>query len=51
MPLLYEKMLKKAATEPESFKEIEKLIRLLPEDSVVPETFKKLYNTFRKVVK
>ena len=51
MPLLYEKMLKKAATEPESFKEIEKLIRLLPEDSVVPETFKKIYNTFRKVVK
>ena len=51
MPLLYEKMLKKAATEPESFKEIEKLIRLLLEDSVVPETFKKLYNTFRKVVK
>lgn len=51
MPLLYEKMLKKAATEPESFTEIEKLIRLLPEDSVVPETFKKLYNTFRKVVK
>ena len=51
MPLLYEKMLKKAATEPESFTEIEKLIRLLPKDSVVPETFKKLYNTFRKVVK
>ena len=51
MPVLYEKMLKKAATEPESFTEIEKLIRLLPEDSVVPETFKKLYNTFRKVVK
>ncbi len=51
MPLLYEKMLKKAATELESFTEIEKLIRLLPKDSVVPETFKKLYNTFRKVVK
>ena len=51
MPLLYEKMLKKAATEPESFTEIEKLIRLLPKDSVVPETFKKIYNTFRKVVK
>ena len=44
-------MLKKAATEPESFTEIEKIIRLLPEDGVVPEAFKKLYSTFRKVVK
>ena len=51
MPVLYEKMLKKAATEPESFTEIEKIIRLLPEDGVVPEAFKKLYSTFRKVVK
>ncbi len=51
MPVLYEKMLKKAANEPESFTEIEKIIRLLPEDGVVPEAFKKLYSTFRKVVK
>ena len=51
MPVLYEKMLKTAATTPERFVEIEKLIQVLSGDDIVPEAFRNLYNTFRKVVK
>lgn len=51
MPVLYEKMLKTAATAPERFVEIEKLIQVLSGDDIVLEAFRNLYNTFRKVVK
>ena len=51
MPVLYEKMLKTAATAPERFVEIEKLIQVLSGDDIVPEAFRNLYNTFKKVVK
>ena len=51
MPVLYEKMLKTAATAPERFVEIEKLIQVLSGDDIVPEAFRKLYDMFRKVVK
>jgi hypothetical protein rflaF_15634 len=50
MPVLYEKMLKTAATAPERFVEIEKLIQVLSVDDIVPEAFRNLYDTFRKVV-
>ena len=46
-----EKMLKTAATAPERFVEIEKLIQVLSGDDIVPEAFRNLYDTFRKVVK
>lgn len=51
IPILYEKMLKVAATAPERFVEIEKFIQLLDGDDIVPEAFRKLYDMFRKVVK
>ena len=51
MPVLYEKMLKTAVTAPERFVEIEKLIQVLSGDDIVPEAFRNLYDTFRKVVK
>lgn len=51
MPVLYEKMLKTAVTAPERFIEIEKLIQVLSGDDIVPEAFRNLYDTFRKVVK
>ena len=51
IPILYEKMLKVAATAPERFVEIEKFIQLLDGGDIVPEAFRKLYDMFRKVVK
>jgi hypothetical protein rflaF_15634 len=51
IPVLYEKMLKVAATAPERFVEIEKFIQLLDGDDIVPEAFRNLHDTFRKVVK
>ena len=51
MPALYEKMLKTAATNPEKFKGIDYLIKTISDDGIVPEDFKKMYETFKKVVK
>ncbi|MDD3370083.1 MAG: hypothetical protein EOM34_14315 [Clostridia bacterium] len=51
LPVLYEKMLQTAATAPERFTEIEKLVQAVSEDGVVPDGFERLYSTFRKVVK
>ena len=51
LPVLYEKMLQTAVTAPERFTEIEKLVQAVSEDGVVPDSFEKLYSTFRKVVK
>lgn len=50
-PALYEKMLQTAASAPEKFKGIEYLMKTLAGDEVVPDDFKKLYQTFKKVVK
>lgn len=51
IPALYEKMLKTAANTPEKFKGIEYLMKTISEDGVIPEDFKELYETFKKVVK
>lgn len=51
MPVLYEKMLQTAATNPERLKEIGNLLQTITDDGVVPEHFEELYNTFMKVVK
>lgn len=50
-PALYEKMLQTAATFPERLKEIDFLIQTLSGDNVIPNDFKELYSTFKKVVK
>ncbi|MBR2666503.1 phospholipase D family protein [Methanobrevibacter sp.] len=51
LPELYEKMLKAAMYEPEKFREIEFLIKMLSNDeNVVPEGFDELYNTFKRVI-
>ncbi len=50
LPALYEKMLQTAATNPEKFKGIDYLIKAVSDDGVVPEDFKKLYETFKKAV-
>ena len=51
IPALYEKMLQTAATNPDKFRGIEYLMKAISEDGIIPEDFKKLYETFRKVVK
>ena len=51
IPALYEKMLQTAVTNPEKFKGIEYLMKSISEDGIIPEDFKKLYETFKKVVK
>ncbi len=51
LPALYEKMLQTAATAPEKFKGIEYLIKIIPDDGIIPEDFKKLYETFKKAVR
>lgn len=51
LPPLYEKMLQTAATNPGKLKEIDYLLKTVSADGVIPENFKKLYDTFRKVVK
>ena len=51
VPALYEKMLQTAATAPEKFKGIEYLMRTISEDGIIPEDFKKLFETFKKAVR
>lgn len=51
IPALYEKMLSAAAYDPEKFKEIEYLIKAIDDNGIIPESFVKLYETFKKVVK
>lgn len=51
IPALYEKMLQTAATSKEKLQRIEYLMRTISEDGIIPESFRKLYETFRKAVK
>jgi hypothetical protein len=51
IPALYEKMLQTAANNPKKFKDIEHLMKAVSEDGIIPEDFKKLYDTFKKAVK
>ena len=51
VPALYEKMLQTAAMSPEKFKGIEYLMKTISDDGIIPENFKKLYETFKKAVK
>ena len=51
VPALYEKMLQTAAVAPDKFKGIEYLMKTISEDGIIPEDFKKLYETFKKAAK
>ncbi len=51
IPALYEKMLRTAADEPEKLDGIEYLMKTIGEDGVIPDGFKKLYDTVRKAVR
>ena len=49
-PILYERMLKAAATDKDSLREIRDIISLT-NDNIIPQDFLKLYEQFEKVVK
>ena len=49
-PAIYEKMLKAAANDPEKLKGIDYLIGMINEKDVIPEEFKRLYDTVKKAV-
>lgn len=51
IPALYEKLLRTAAENPEKLNGIEYLVKYIEEDGVIPDSFKTLYETIRKVVK
>lgn len=51
VPALYEKMLRTAAAAPEKLKEVERLMETVTEEAVIPEEFRKMYNTFKRAVK
>ncbi len=51
VPALYEKMLQTAAAAPEKLKEVGRLMETITEEEVIPEEFRKLYNTFKRTVK
>lgn len=51
IPALYEKMLQTAAVNPSKFRGIEYLMKTISEDGIIPEEFKKLYETIKKAVK
>lgn len=50
-PALYERMLKTALDNPEKLKEIEYLLRMVNDKNVIPEEFRRLYDTFRTTLK
>lgn len=50
IPALYEKMLQAAAAAPEKFQGIEYLMKTISEDGIIPDDFKKLYDTFRNCI-
>ena len=54
-PAIYERMLQIAAVKPGKFLEIERdieyLIEKIPKDGIIPDEFKKLYETFKRAVK
>ena len=49
-PILYERMLKAAANDKDSLREIREIISLT-NDNIIPQDFLKLYEQFEKVVK
>ena len=48
---LYEKMLKTAVQDPDKFKGIDYLIKMVSDDDVIPDDFRHLYDTFKEAVK
>lgn len=50
LPVLYEKMLRTAVSDPAKLQEVGALIRTVGEDGVIPEEFAQMYEVFREAV-
>ena len=51
LPALYEKMLKTALEEPERLTEIDYLLKMIQDKEIIPDEFRKLYETFRTTLR
>lgn len=48
LPALYEKMLRVSAEDPSRLSEVGRLLNIITDESIVPEEFRQLYDTFKK---
>ena len=51
MPAVYEKMLKASLEEPEKLSEINYLMRMIDDEEIIPEEFRRMYETFKTTLK
>ena len=51
MPAVYEKMLKTSLEEPEKLGEINYLMRMIDDEEIIPEEFRRMYETFKTTLK
>lgn len=50
MPALYEKMLRTALEEPTRLKEIEYVLKMIHDNTIIPDEFRTLYDTFKSTL-
>lgn len=51
MPVLYEKMLKTSVEEPERFRDIGYVLKMVTDKAIIPDEFRELYDTFCNTLK
>lgn len=51
MPVLYEKMLKTSVEEPERFRDIGYVLKMVTDKEIIPDEFRELYDTFCNTLK
>ena len=51
MPAVYEKMLKTSLEEPEKLGEINYLMKMIDDEDIIPDEFRKMYETFKTTLK
>lgn len=51
MPVLYEKMLKTSVEEPERFRDIGYVLKIVTDKEIIPDEFRELYDTFCNTLK
>ena len=51
MPAMYEKMLKAAAHSPAKLAEIKRMVDMISDDAIIPDSFKELFEVFQEVIK
>ena len=50
IPAVYEKMLRTSLNEPERLEEINYIMKIIKEDSIIPEEFRRMYKVFSDTV-